>query len=119
MGIGDYKEECEMDNDRVINMEEKLDLILRKLASVDAGQEELKSNQVDIFKCFDEIEKKTDAIMEQVGKNAESITDLKETQQSIGNVINQIAIIQQRQEDTINILSRRSIDQEAEIKRIQ
>ncbi len=53
-----------------------------------------------------------DVIYEQVAKNAENITELKMDTKSIKEV-------QKRQERTIDLLSRRSLDQEAEIKRIK
>lgn len=92
--------------------DQKLDLILTKLDSIENEQTEMKRIQTDMLKRFDDIEGKSDAIMEQVVKNSEDITVIKDNQQIIVDII-------KRQEDTINILARRSIDQEAEIKRIK
>ena len=65
------------------------------------------------------IEKKIDGITEQVAENAENITKIKSNQETISNVINQMASLQKQQDETINILARRSIDQEAELRKIK
>lgn len=65
------------------------------------------------------IEKKIDGITEQVAENAENITKIKSNQETINNVINQMASLQKQQDETINILARRSIDQEAELRKIK
>lgn len=54
---------------------------------------------------FETLEQKIDGLHEQVAENAENIEIIKD--------------VQERQEKTLDILSRRSIDQEAEIKRIK
>ena len=73
---------------------------------------EVKQTQTKMLKRLDDIDKNSDAIMEQVVKIPEDITVIKNNQQAIADIV-------RRQEDTINILARRSIDQEAEIKRIK
>lgn len=88
---------------------QKLDLILTKLEGMEKEQQEMKKEMSD---RFDSLETKSDSIMEQVVKNSEDITVIKDNQQIIAEIV-------KRQEDTINILARRSIDQEAEIKRIK
>jgi len=65
------------------------------------------------------IEKKIDGITEQVAENSENITKIKSNQETISNVINQMASLQKQQDETINILARRSIDQEAELRKIK
>lgn len=87
----------------------KLDLILTNLETMEKEQQEMKKEMSD---RFDSLETKSDSIMEQVVKNSEDITVIKDNQQIIAEIV-------KRQEDTINILARRSIDQEAEIKRIK
>lgn len=99
--------------------DEKLDLILTKLAAIETGQQEMKGDiaeikqsQTTMLKRLDDIEGKSDVIIEQVVKNAENITTIKDKQQNITEII-------ERQENAVDILARRSIDQEAEIKRIK
>ena|SRR5690625_1102430 len=100
-------------------MSEKLDLILKKLDKIEHEQQEMKSGiseiretQKEMLERLGDIEKKSNAIMEQVVKNSEDITTIKDNQQTIADIV-------KRQEDTINILARRSIDQEAEIRKIK
>src|SRR5699024_1169633 len=61
---------------------------------------------------FDTIEQKLDGVQKQVAKNAEHIVVMRDN-------IGRMKVIQERQEKTIDLLSRRSIDQEAEIKQIK
>lgn len=101
---------------------EKLDLILKKLVKIEDEQQEMKSGISEIketLERLDDIEKKTNAIMEQVAKNAENITEIRSNQETISNIINQMASLQKQQDETINILARRSIDQEAELRKIK
>ncbi len=103
--------------------DEKLDLVLKEMNEMKTEMHEMKTEMNQRFDTVDSrlknLEDKSDAVYEQVVKNTEDITALKENQKIIGNVVNQIATIQQRQEDTINLLARRSLDQEEEIKRIK
>lgn len=73
---------------------------------------EIKQTQTHMLQRFDDIEKLSDSIIEQVLKNSEDITVIKDNQQIIVDIV-------KRQEDTINVLARRSIDHEAEINRIK
>jgi len=70
-------------------------------------------------KDLEDVKQIIKVVSEQVATNAENITEIKENQKVIGDVINQIADIQERQESTINLLARRSLDQEDEIRRIK
>ena len=94
----------------------KSDLILTKLEAMEnENKQEFSAIRQEISNVKEDISiisTKSDAIMEQVVKNSEDITTIKDNQQIIAEII-------KRQEDTINILARRSIDQEAEIKRIK
>lgn len=82
------------------------------LKSIKEHQEKMKSDIKEIKQTQKSLIKKSDVIIEQVVRNSEDITYIKENQQIIADIV-------KRQEDTINILARRSIDQEAEIKRIK
>lgn len=79
----------------------------------------IKEELSPINKNIKNIEKKIDGITEQVAENAENITKIKSNQETISNVINQMASLQKQQDETINILARRSIDQEAELRKIK
>lgn len=79
----------------------------------------IKEELSPINKNIKNIEKKIDGITEQVAENAENITKIKSNQETINNVINQMASLQKQQDETINILARRSIDQEAELRKIK
>jgi len=72
----------------------------------------LKEELAPINDRLENIESKIDGITEQVAKNAETVTDIKDNLRIISSTI-------KNQEETINILSRRSIDQEAKIKSIK
>ena len=112
-------------------------LILKELQSITEGQQdmkqdfqELKGSQQDLKQGlhglkdnqqkmkqefssrFDTIEQKLDGVQKQVAKNAEHIVVMRDN-------IGRMKVIQERQEKTIDLLSRRSIDQEAEIKQIK
>ncbi|MBO1002687.1 hypothetical protein ACFSKI_21520 [Pseudogracilibacillus auburnensis] len=89
--------------------DKKLDLILEELQSIKEEQQVIRQEFNDKFKT---IERKIDGVHEQVAENAENITAILEDTKHIKNV-------QDRQEKTIDLLSRRSIDQEAELKRIK
>src|SRR5699024_4151571 len=78
----------------------------------------IKQNMVT-KKDLEDVKQIIKVVSEQVATNAENITEIKENQKVIGDVINQIADIQERQESTINLLARRSLDQEDEIRRIK
>src|SRR5699024_7073030 len=94
----------------------KSDLILTKLEAMEnENKQEFSAIRQEISNVKEDISiisTKSDAIMEQVVKNSEDITTIKDNQQIIAEII-------KRQEDTINILARRSIDQEAKNKRIK
>lgn len=96
--------------------DKKLDLILNELQDMKQVQQDMKSqinsrfdtletNLSTLNKKVDVMDQKIDGIHEQVAKNSENIAVIKD--------------LQARQEKTIDLLSRRSIDQEAEIKRIK
>ena len=95
---------------------EKLDLILKELSNLNERVEKMEQK---FSAKFDTLESKNNAIMEQVVKNSEDITEIRSNQETISNVINQMASLQKQQDETINILARRSIDQEAQIKMIK
>jgi hypothetical protein len=84
-------------------------LILKELQSLKEGQQNMRQ---EFTSRFDTIEQKLDGVKEQVAKNTEHIVVMRDD-------ISQIKSVQERQEKTVDLLSRRSIDQEAEIKRIK
>lgn len=89
--------------------EDTLQKIVNKLSAMESKYD----------KEFANLNKKVDGITAQVVTNAEHISAIKDNQKTLSNVINKIASVQERQEQTIDLLARRSLDQEAELKRIK
>lgn len=68
---------------------------------------------------FGMLENKFDSLQEQVAINCEDIKELKVGQKELLSRMEKFEQIQERQEKTIDLLARRSIDQEAEIRKIK
>src|SRR5699024_1166310 len=75
-------------------------------------KDEVTTMRSDMLQRFDDIEKKSDIIIEQVVKNAENITFLKNNQQAFKDIY-------YKQDRTLTLLSKRSIEQEARIENIE
>lgn len=99
-------------------MENKIDLILSEMKNLNQKITELESNMAT-KDSLSNISTQLDNVAEQVAATSEKITDIKDNQKAIADVINQMSAVQERQEQTFNLLARRSIDQEAELKRIK
>lgn len=96
--------------------DEKLNLILNEIQSMNKRMNDMKSQMTQ---GFEQVETKVDGVAEQVAENAEKIVAIKDNQKTIADVIDKMASVQERQEGTIDLLARRSLDQEAEIRRIK
>lgn len=117
--------------------DKKLDLILNGLQEMKQEQREMKQDQQGMKQeqqdiksqmnnRFDTLEttlslinekvnvmdQKIDGVHEQVAKNVADITQLKAVQE-------RMVTIQEHQEKTIDLLARRSIDHEAELRKIK
>ncbi|HLR42656.1 MAG TPA: hypothetical protein VK067_05345, partial [Pseudogracilibacillus sp.] len=75
-------------------------------------KDEMTTMKSDMLQRFDDIEKKSDIIIEQVVKNAEDIIFLKNNQQAFQDIYH-------KQDQTLTLLSKRSIEQEARIENIE
>lgn len=101
-------------------MSEKiLSQILDELKGLKEEVSNVKQEQQTTNERLTNVETSIVKVSNQVGTNAENITDIKANQKTIADVINEMSTVQERQEQTINLLARRSIDQEAELKRIK
>lgn len=90
-----------------------LETILNELQSINRKMD----NGLDTLGTqLDKLETKIDGISEQVAKNAEDITDIKDNQKIIANVIDKVASVQERQEKILESLSLRSLEQEVDIR---
>lgn len=124
--------------------DKKFDLILQELKIIKQDQQEMKQDQQEMkqnqlemkqeqqeikqeqqqmkntfTERFDVLEQKVDGIQDQVAKNAENITVMQTDVKDIKDMQQIMIGIQERQEKTIDLLARRSIDQEAELKRVR
>lgn len=99
--------------------EKLLTQILDELKGLKEEVSNVKQEQQTTNERLKDVETSIVNVSDQVATNAENITDIKTNQKTIADVINQMATVQERQEGTINLLARRSIDQEAELKRIK
>jgi chromosome segregation ATPase len=105
-------------NTKIGSMETKMDSMELKMDSMESkiGSMETRMNSV---------EEKIDGITRQVVNNSEQLFELKNGQQHIQQAVREteetvarIELTQKHQERTIDLLSRRSIDQEAELRRL-
>lgn len=99
--------------------EKILSQILYELKGLKEEVSNVKQEQQTTNDRLTNVETSIVKVSNQVGTNAENITDIKDNQKTIADVINRMSEVQERQEQTINLLARRSIDQEAELKRIK
>src|SRR5690625_4104410 len=91
-------------------------------ADVATMKEDLAHTQTEVVEIKEDLENvksMTHTIFELVAINAENITEIKNEQKKISQIVTKMADIQQKQESTINLLARRSIDQEDEIRNIK
>ncbi len=124
---------------KVTNMETRMDSVETKVGSMETkvgsmetkiGSMETKIGSMEtkidsMGTRMNSVEEKIDGITRQVVNNSEQLFELKNGQQHIQQAVREteetvvrIESTQKHQERTIDLLSRRSIDQEAELRRL-